>query len=195
MYVQKNFTMEELPDVMKYLHKYNVKGYVTFNILVFEQELEDARKLVEACIEAGVDALIVQDMGLVQLIREISPDFSNPWFYTNDDYISRSRTIFLQPYDLEVIVLGRENNLKQIQTIANKTDVPLEVFVHGALCVSYSGQCLTSEMWGGRSANRGECAQACRLPYDLIVDGEKAGNGKYCLFTVTKGFGCIRACT
>nr|WP_129726206.1 U32 family peptidase [Ectobacillus funiculus] len=178
----KNFTMEELPDVMKYLHKYNVKGYVTFNILVFEQELEDARKLVEACIEAGVDALIVQDMGLVQLIREISPDF--PIHGSTQMTITSPEAVqFLQPYDLEVIVLGRENNLKQIQTIANKTDVPLEVFVHGALCVSYSGQCLTSEMWGGRSANRGECAQACRLPYDLIVDGEKRemGNIAYLL--------------
>ncbi|WP_416826401.1 DUF3656 domain-containing U32 family peptidase [Ectobacillus polymachus] len=178
----KNFQMEELPDIMAYLHKYNVRGYVTLNILIFEDELNDAKMLVEACIDAGVDALIVQDVGLVQLIREISPDF--PIHGSTQMTITSPEAIeFFNPYDLEVVVLGRENNLKQIKTIANKTTMPLEVFVHGALCVSYSGQCLTSEMWGGRSANRGECAQACRLPYDLMVDGQKKemGNIAYVL--------------
>lgn len=178
----KNFRMEELKDVMAYLHKYNVRGYVTFNILVFENELEEAKQLVEACIDAGVDALIVQDLGLVKLIRDMSPDFpihgSTQMTVTSPEAVE-----FLKPYNLEVVVLGRENNLTHIQKIAEKTNVPLEVFVHGALCVSYSGQCLTSEMWGGRSANRGECAQACRLPYDLIVDGEQKemGNVAYLL--------------
>lgn len=178
----KNFRMEELKDVMAYLHKYNVRGYVTFNILVFENELEEAKQLVEACIDAGVDALIVQDLGLVKLIRDLSPDFpihgSTQMTVTSPEAVE-----FLNPYHLEVVVLGRENNLTHIQKIAEKTNVPLEVFVHGALCVSYSGQCLTSEMWGGRSANRGECAQACRLPYDLIVDGEQKemGNVAYLL--------------
>ncbi|UOY94429.1 U32 family peptidase [Ectobacillus sp. JY-23] len=172
----KNFQIDELPAIMAYLHTYNVRGYVTFNILVFENELEDAKSLVEACIDAGVDALIVQDVGLVKLIRDISPDF--PIHGSTQMTITSPEAVdFLKPYDLEVVVLGRENNLKQIKTIAEKTDMPLEVFVHGALCVSYSGQCLTSEMWGGRSANRGECAQACRLPYDLMVDGERKDMG------------------
>lgn len=178
----KNFQMDELPNIMAYLHKYNVRGYVTLNILIFENELNDAKSLVEACIDAGVDALIVQDVGLVQLIREISPDF--PIHGSTQMTITSPEAIdFFNPYDLEVVVLGRENNLKQIQTISKKTAMPLEVFVHGALCVSYSGQCLTSEMWGGRSANRGECAQACRLPYDLMVDGQKKemGNLAYVL--------------
>ncbi|WP_216827774.1 U32 family peptidase [Alkalihalobacterium elongatum] len=177
-----NFQMEELPHIMAYLHKYNVRGYVTFNILVFENELEDARQLVTACMEAGVDALIVQDMGLMHIIREMSPDF--PIHGSTQMTVTSAEAVeFLAPYDIEVVVLGRENNLKQIKSISNKTETPLEVFVHGALCVSYSGQCLTSEMWGGRSANRGECAQACRLPYDLIVDGEKKemGNIAYVL--------------
>lgn len=172
----KNFTVEELPSIMAYLHKYGVRGYVTFNILVFENELEEAKALVEGCMDAGVDALIVQDMGLMKMIREISPDFpihgSTQMTITSPEAIN-----FLDPYDLEVVVLGRENNLKQIQTISKKTTTPLEVFVHGALCVSYSGQCLTSEVWGGRSANRGECAQACRLPYDLNVDGDRKDMG------------------
>lgn len=178
----KNFQMNELPDIMAYLHKYNVRGYVTFNILIFENELNEARQLVHACIDAGVDALIVQDMGLVETIREISPDF--PIHGSTQMTVTSAEAVeFLNPFDIEVVVLGRENNLKQIKTISDKSQLPIEVFVHGALCVSYSGQCLTSEMWGGRSANRGECAQACRLPYDLIVDGERKemGNIAYVL--------------
>lgn len=178
----ENFRAEELPAIMAYLHKYNVRGYVTLNILLFENELEEARQLVEACMDAGVDALIVQDVGLLQMIREISPDF--PIHISTQMTVTSPEAVeFLQPYDVEVVVLGRENNLQQIRTIAKQSETPLEVFVHGALCVSYSGQCLTSEMWGGRSANRGECAQACRLPYDLIVDGEKKemGNIAYLL--------------
>lgn len=178
----ENFSASELPEIMAYLHKYHVRGYVTLNILIFEDELEEARRLVEACIDAGVDALIVQDLGLVQLIRELSPDF--PIHASTQMTVTSAEAVeFLAPYNIEVVVLGRENNLKQIRSIADRTDTPLEVFVHGALCVSYSGQCLTSEMWGGRSANRGECAQACRLPYDLIVDGERKemGNIAYLL--------------
>ncbi len=166
-----NFRMEELPEVMKFLHTYGVKGFVTFNILVFEQELEEAKTLVNACMDAGVDALIVQDLGLLKLIRELSPDF--PIHGSTQMTITSPEAVeFTKPFHLERVVLGRENNLKQIKTIGEQAKLPMEVFVHGALCVSYSGQCLTSEMWGGRSANRGECAQACRLPYDMMVDGE-----------------------
>ncbi|OIJ13421.1 peptidase U32 [Anaerobacillus alkalilacustris] len=178
----KNFQMDELPEIMAYLHKYNVRGYVTFNILIFENELSEARQLVHACIDAGVDALIVQDLGLVETIREISLDF--PIHGSTQMTVTSAEAVeFLKPFDIEVVVLGRENNLKQIKTISDNSQLPIEVFVHGALCVSYSGQCLTSEMWGGRSANRGECAQACRLPYDLIVDGERKemGNIAYVL--------------
>jgi U32 family peptidase len=165
-----NFMIDELADVMSFLHLYGVKGFMTFNILVFEDELDEARKLVEACIDAGVDAVIVQDLGLVKLIREISPDF--PIHGSTQMTITSPEAVeFTKPFHLERVVLGRENNLKQIKMIGDQARLPMEVFVHGALCVSYSGQCLTSEMWGGRSANRGECAQACRLPYDLMVDG------------------------
>lgn len=166
-----NFHSDELPEVMAFLHTYGVKGFLTFNILVFEDELAEAKSLIEACIDAGVDAVIVQDLGLVKLIREISPDFpihgSTQMTITSPEGVE-----FTKPFEFERVVLGRENNLKHIRTIGEQAGQPMEVFVHGAICVSYSGQCLTSEMWGGRSANRGECAQACRLPYDLIVDGE-----------------------
>jgi putative protease len=165
-----NFRSEELPEIMSFLHTYGVKGFLTFNILVFEDELRDAQKLIEMCIDAGVDAVIVQDLGLVKLIRELSPDF--PIHGSTQMTITSPEAVeFTKPFDLERVVLGRENNLKQIKKIGEQAKLPMEVFVHGALCVSYSGQCLTSEMWGGRSANRGECAQACRLPYDLMVDG------------------------
>ena len=178
----KNFTMDELPDVMSFLHLYGVKGFVTFNILVFEDELPDAKRLIEACIDAGVDAVIVQDLGLVKLIRDISPDF--PIHGSTQMTITSPEAVeFTKPFNIERVVLGRENNLRQIRQIGEQAKLPMEVFVHGALCVSYSGQCLTSEMWGGRSANRGECAQACRLPYDLMVDGvqKPMGNVAYLL--------------
>ncbi|WP_342480723.1 DUF3656 domain-containing protein [Paenibacillus sp. FSL L8-0340] len=166
-----NFRSEELPEIMAFLHSYGVKGFLTFNILVFENELADAKELIDACVDAGVDAVIVQDLGLVKMIREISPDF--PIHGSTQMTITSPEAVeFTKPFGLERVVLGRENNLKQIRTIGEQARLPMEVFVHGALCVSYSGQCLTSEMWGGRSANRGECAQACRLPYDLMVDGE-----------------------
>ncbi|URN96148.1 MAG: U32 family peptidase [Candidatus Pristimantibacillus lignocellulolyticus] len=171
-----NFRSEELPEIMSFLHTYGVKGFLTFNILVFEDELRDAQTLIEMCIDAGVDAVIVQDLGLVKLIRELSPDF--PIHGSTQMTITSPEAVeFTKPFDMERVVLGRENNLKQIKTIGDQAKLPMEVFVHGALCVSYSGQCLTSEMWGGRSANRGECAQACRLPYDLIVDGEQKPMG------------------
>lgn len=171
-----NFRMDELPEIMGFLHRYGVKGFLTFNILVFEDELRDAKALIDACIDAGVDAVIVQDLGLVKLIREISPDF--PIHGSTQMTITSPEAVeFTKPFDLERVVLGRENNLKQIRKIGEQAKLPMEVFVHGALCVSYSGQCLTSEMWGGRSANRGECAQACRLPYDLMVDGEQKPMG------------------
>ncbi|AWB46188.1 collagenase-like protease [Paenibacillus sp. CAA11] len=171
-----NFRMDDLPEIMAFLHSYGVKGFLTFNILVFEDELRDAKELIDACIDAGVDAVIVQDLGLVKMIREISPDF--PIHGSTQMTITSPEAVeFTKPWGMERVVLGRENNLKQIKTIGEQAKLPMEVFVHGALCVSYSGQCLTSEMWGGRSANRGECAQACRLPYDLMVDGEQKPMG------------------
>ena len=167
----QNFTMDELPQIMEFLHQYGVKGFLTGNVLVFEHELDEAKQLIEACIRAGVDAMIVQDFGLVKLIREISPDF--PIHGSTQMTITSPEAVqFTEPFTIERVVLGRENSLRHIRMIGEQSQRPMEVFVHGALCVSYSGQCLTSEMWGGRSANRGQCAQSCRLPYDLIVDGE-----------------------
>ncbi len=184
----KNFTQADLPELMAYLHRRGVRGYVTFNVLVFTDELPDAADFLRSIIAAGVDAAIVQDIGICRLIRRLSPDF--PIHGSTQMTVTGPAGVeFARELGAELVVLGRENSIKEIEAIqAAQRDsglppLPLEVFVHGALCVAYSGQCLTSESLGGRSANRGECAQACRLPYDLYSDGEKVdlGDRKYLL--------------
>jgi U32 family peptidase len=172
----ENFTEADLPELMEFLHGRGVKGYVTLNTLIFPQELREAEKYLRTIIAAGVDAVIVQDIGICRLIRHISPDF--PIHASTQMTITSEIGVeFAQELGCNLVVLARECSLSEINKIQSRmqyrgASLPLEVFVHGALCVAYSGQCLTSEALGGRSANRGECAQACRMPYELIVDGE-----------------------
>lgn len=170
-----NFTTDELPRLMQFLHERGVRGYACVNTLIFTDELAEAEELVRACISSGVDGLVVQDIGLAQIIRQICPRIpihaSTQMTITHPTGIAMAREL-----GCSLVVLARECSLADIGAIqralaADGVDMPLQVFVHGALCVSYSGQCLTSESFGGRSANRGECAQACRLPYRLVVDG------------------------
>ncbi|MFM7406843.1 MAG: DUF3656 domain-containing protein [Cuspidothrix sp.] len=183
----QNFTLADLPELMEFLHLRGVKGYITLNTLIFPQELTEAQQYLKTIISAGVDALIVQDVGICRLIRYLSPDF--PIHASTQMTITSAAGVeFTKSLGCQLVVLARECSIKEInkiqQQISQKnTSLPLEVFVHGALCVAYSGQCLTSEALGGRSANRGECAQACRMPYDLIADGEivDLGNRKYLL--------------
>lgn len=182
-----NFTEEILPALMQFLHERGVKGYLTFNTLTFADELEEAAHFLEIAISAGVDAAIVQDVGICRLIRALSPDFPIH-ASTQMTVTSEAGVAFAEELGAEVVVLARENTLSEIEKIhaenaRSRRPLKLEAFVHGALCVAYSGQCLTSEALGGRSANRGECAQACRLPYDLITDGEKTdlGDRRYLL--------------
>jgi len=191
----KNFTQADLPALMAFLHRRGVRGYVTFNTLVFTAELPDAESYLRTIIAAGVDAAIVQDVGICRLIRALSPDFP---IHTSTQLTvtSAAGVDFARDLGANLVVLARENSLAEIEkiqsaqlaasqlsTLNSQPPLPLEVFVHGALCVAYSGQCLTSESLGGRSANRGECAQACRLPYDLISDGQKVdlGDRRYLL--------------
>src|SRR6185369_8510383 len=166
-----NFTLEKLPEVMAYLHRHNVKGYLTFNVLIFSDELEEAVEYAKAVAAAKVDAVIVQDLGLALLLRELAPGLHVHG--STQMTLTEPRGVEFVKRELNVrrVVLARELSTKDIGAISSATDTPIEVFIHGALCVAYSGQCLTSESLGGRSANRGQCAQACRLPYDLIVDG------------------------
>ena len=171
-----NFTLSELPDVMDYLHRHNVCGYVAFNTLIFSDELPQAVAFIAAIVAAGADAVIVQDLGLARLIRRVAPGLAIHG--STQMTLTEPRGIeFVKRLGVQRVIVARELSLEEIGRIVDKTTMPLEVFVHGALCVAYSGQCLTSEALGGRSANRGQCAQACRLPYDLFVDGQLRDTG------------------
>jgi len=178
----KNFPVADLPQIMTELHGRGLAGYVTLNTLVFPSELPAVEAHVREVAAAGVDAVLVQDLGLVRLIRAICPEL--PIHASTQMTLTSSQTIAAAAeLGVSRVVLARECSLDEIRRIRRETTMPLEVFVHGALCVAYSGQCLTSESLGGRSANRGQCAQACRLPYDLVCDGREVelGEQKYLL--------------
>ncbi len=176
------FTQEELPEAIATLHRRGVKGYVAFNTLVFDRELDEAVRAIEIIAQAGADAIIVQDLGIVSLAHQIAPDLdihgSTQMSITNADGVRLAQRL-----GATRVNLARELSLEEIAKIRAVTDCELEIFVHGALCVAYSGQCFSSEAWGGRSANRGQCAQACRLPYELVVDDqiEPLGDARYLL--------------
>jgi putative protease len=176
------FSLEELPEALKTLHRRGVKGFVTFNTLIFEHEIREAARTIAAIAEAGADAMIVQDAGILKLARQIAPDLelhaSTQISISSVEGIEMARQV-----GAARVTLARELSLDDLRAIRAQTDCELEIFVHGALCVAYSGQCFSSEAWGGRSANRGQCAQACRLPYELMVDGrwEPLGDARYLL--------------
>jgi putative protease len=176
-----NFTEDELPEVIAFCHRHGVKAYVTLNTLVFTSELEDATDYLRLLNRCGVDALIVQDLGLVRLAAALVPELpihaSTQMTLTSPQGIEIAREL-----GITRSVLARELSLRELKRF-DPLRMPLEVFVHGALCVAYSGQCLTSESLGQRSANRGECAQACRMPYELVVDGvlRNLGDKRYLL--------------
>lgn len=177
-----NIEPGELAEVMSELHHRGVKGFVTLNTLAFSDELPELESLVRTIARADVDAVLVQDLGLVRLIRAITPDL--PIHASTQMTLTSAECIQVaEELGIERVVLPRELSIREIAKLRQSTRVELEAFVHGALCVAYSGQCLTSESLGGRSANRGQCAQACRLPYDLICDGEDVDLGaqKYLL--------------
>lgn len=178
----KGFTPEDLPRVLGWLHERGVKGYVTFNTLVFDRELDAAERCLTLCARAGVDALIVQDLGVARLAHALAPTM--PLHASTQMTVSSPEAARVaKELGICRVILPRELSIQEMRAYAAKTDLELECFVHGALCVSYSGQCLTSEAWGQRSANRGQCAQSCRLPYDLLVDGALRSTGleKYLL--------------
>ncbi|MFO0953887.1 MAG: DUF3656 domain-containing protein [Isosphaeraceae bacterium] len=165
-----NFDGGDLAEVMAHLHRRGVRGYVTLNTLVFPDELEELEETVRLVARAGVDAIIIQDLGLARLARAVAPELelhaSTQMSVTSEEGIRLA-----QELGCTRVILARELSLREIARVRQAVDFPVEVFVHGALCVAYSGQCLTSEALGGRSANRGECAQACRMPYQVVQDG------------------------
>ncbi len=156
-------SIEDIEALCRHAALFDAKVYVTMNTLLFDNELEDARKLAYDCWNAGVDALIVQDMALLNMdMPPIALHAS-----TQCHNIEAEKVKFLEDVGFSQVVLARELSIEQIKDIRSKTTVPLEYFIHGALCVSYSGQCYLSHVIGGRSANRGACAHPCRLSWNL----------------------------
>ena len=164
-----NFTREELKEAVDYAHLYGVKVYVTVNTIIYNNEIESLLEYIDYLYLIGVDALIMQDIGMISLVRNKYPDLeinaSTQIHNHNNDGIS-----LLKELGIKKIVLDRELSLQEIEKLDN--EVEKEVFIHGALCNSYSGCCLFSSLNGGRSGNRGECVQSCRLPYKLIKNGK-----------------------
>ena len=163
-------SLDDLKELVEYAHKFYVKIYVTVNTIVTDIELEEVKTLIQQLYSIGVDALIVQDMGILKLSidKEIPPIPLH--ISTQCDNRDLEKVKFFEKIGIPRVVLARELSLKQIREIKNNTNIELECFIHGALCVSYSGQCYLSQSIGGRSANRGECAQPCRKNYSLIDD-------------------------
>ncbi|QRN96167.1 U32 family peptidase [Archangium violaceum] len=177
-----NFNLERLPETMALVHRAGARAYLTLNTLIFEPELPVVERILRRVAEAGVDALIIQDPAIALLARAICPQLE--LHASTQMTVSSAEGIrFARGLGITRVVVPRELSTTEIRRLASQTDMELEVFIHGALCMSWSGQCLTSEAWGGRSANRGQCAQSCRLPYDLMVDGQKRdlGDVKYLL--------------
>lgn len=162
-----NFTEEELIEVVEYCHLYNVKVYIAFNTLIKELELEEAINYGKFLYSIGVDAVITQDVGLFKVLKENVPGLEIH-ASTQMSIHNGEGALFLKNIGFQRIVLSRELSLNEIKYISKDLDIETEIFVHGALCISYSGQCLMSSIIGGRSGNRGRCAQPCRLPYSII---------------------------
>lgn len=177
-----NFNNEEIKEAIKYAHGYGVKIYVTVNTLIYEEEVEEFLNYIEFLHKANVDAVIIQDIGMMDLVRKTFPNLSIH-ASTQMHIHNLEGTKLMEKLGLERVVLARETNIELIKEIKEKTNIELEIFVHGALCMSYSGECLMSSLIGGRSGNRGTCTQCCRLPYNLISDGKKINKDNYLLST------------
>jgi len=162
-------SIADIELLVQFAHKYRAKVYVTLNTILYDNELEEAKELIHEIYQAGADALIIQDMGILKM--NIPPIPLHASTQTNN--YSPERIAFLDQLGFDRIILARELSLREIREISRATQTELECFVHGALCVSLSGQCYFSEVTTGRSANRGVCTQACRHPYNLVD-----GNGK-----------------
>ena len=167
-----NFSDDELKEAIKYAHIRGVKVHLTLNILIHDSEIKEAIEFAKRAYSYGVDAFIVQDLGVIKLLNEVIPE-ANIHFSTQGTVYSLDGVKALSPFNFERIVLARELTLDEIENICNNTDKEIEVFVHGALCICYSGQCRYSSLIGERSGNRGKCAQPCRLKYSLYMDDEK----------------------
>lgn len=180
-----NFNFTELENVINYCALRNVKTHLTLNILIKDKEFKDAVLMAKKAYELGIDALIVQDIGLASFLRKLFPDL--PIHASTQMTIHNLEGVQeLEKLGYSRAVLSRELSLPEIEFIAQNSNIEIETFIHGALCISYSGQCLFSSMVGGRSGNRGKCAQPCRLPYELIE--EKSNSKKTSEQSIDKGY-------
>ena len=179
----QNFDDEQMIEAIDYAHARDVRVYVAVNTLIKDIEIRSCLDYISFLHKVGADAIIVQDLGLTRLIREFIPNI--PLHLSTQSAVSTVDDInALESLNVQRLVLPRETNVKEISEFSKNTDLELEVFVHGALCVSYSGRCLFSSLNGGRSGNRGQCTQACRKKYDLEVDG-KIINGKENMYVLS----------
>ncbi len=171
-----NFSLQELEEACDYCHLRGVKVYVTVNTLYKEEELKGFLEFVSRLYEMGADALIMQDAGAARLVREHFPDFP---LHASTQMTANSLADveYWAGQGFRKVVLSRELSLEEIQEITAHTDAEIETFIHGALCVCYSGQCIMSSILGGRSGNRGRCAQTCRLPYTLYRGYDNIAEG------------------
>ena len=179
----KNFTNEEIVEAINYCHLYGVKVYVTVNTLIYDEEVDTFLEYIEFLHMNNVDAVIIQDFGMFDLVRKTFPNLelhaSTQMHIHNLDGVK-----LMEKLGMHRVVLARETSVDTIKHIKENSNVELEIFIHGALCISYSGQCLMSSLIGGRSGNRGACAGSCRLKYDVIdSSGNKLNKGNYPLST------------
>ncbi|MBQ1812355.1 MAG: U32 family peptidase [Bacilli bacterium] len=179
----KNFSDEEIIKAINYCHLYGVKVYVTVNTIIYENEVDSFVEYIDFLHKNNVDAVLIQDLGMLDLIRKTYPNLeihsSTQMHIHNLDGVQ-----FMEKLGVRRVVLARETSIDEIKKIKSNSNVELEVFVHGALCISYSGECLMSSLIGGRSGNRGECAGSCRLRYDVVDSNNKRLNrGDYPLST------------
>ena len=177
-----NFSNDEIIESIKYCHLYGVKLYVTVNTLIYDDEVEMFMNYVDFLHTNNVDAIIIQDLGMMHLVRKTYPNLeihaSTQMHIHNLEGVK-----FASDMGLKRVVLARETSYELLEEIKQNTNIELEIFIHGALCISYSGECLMSYMIGGRSGNRGTCTQACRMKYDLINNDKKINNDEYLLST------------
>lgn len=171
-----NFSLEELEEAVLYAKTRGVKTNLTLNTLIKDSEFESAFELAKKSYEFGIDAIIVQDLGLAKQLIKHFPNL-NIHASTQMTIHNLQGALEMQELGFKRVVLARELSISEIEYICNNTNIEIECFVHGALCISYSGQCLLSSIIGGRSGNRGKCAQPCRLPYELLEDNKKINKG------------------
>lgn len=177
-----NFTDDELISAIRLCHLYGVFVYVTVNTIIYEREVDDFISYIDFLHKNSVDAVIMQDLGMIDLVRKLFPNLE-VHVSTQAHVHNLEGVKFFESMGVGRVVVARETSLDVIKRIKSECSVSIEAFVHGALCISYSGQCLMSSLIGGRSGNRGACAGCCRLPYDLVVDGRVVNRDKYLLST------------